>query len=151
MTGTFREFNLPAKAPLSIWQKIGLPAGEGPKLNDAIRKGFGIGVVESMAKEIDWPITNLINVVGVSQTTFNRQVKAHNRLGAPQSEALARLVRVIEAATTMMEGDREQAIQWLNEPAVALGNKKPMEMLSSESGTVDVIKLIHRLMHGVYF
>lgn len=151
MTQTFREFDVPAQAPVSIWQKIGLPAGEGPKLNDEIRRGFCINVVKSFAKEVDWPVTNIIDWVGVSRATYNRRVRSHHRLKADESEAIARLVRVVEAATTMMNGDQEEAIKWLQEPAIALGGKKPIELLVSESGTVDVIRLIQRVMHGIYF
>jgi len=40
-----REFRLKPKAHQSIWAKVGLPAGEGPVLSDAINHGFSIDVV----------------------------------------------------------------------------------------------------------
>lgn len=61
-----------------------------------------------------------------------------------------RFIRVMDRAVELFEGDKEKARQWLNEPARALGNKKPADLVASETGAYEVLKLITRLEHGVY-
>ncbi|MGL4612493.1 MAG: type II RES/Xre toxin-antitoxin system antitoxin [Shewanella sp.] len=146
-----REFRLKPKASQSIWVKVGLPAGEGPVLCDAINHGFSIDVVNRFAEAVSIPVTNLVQYAGLSRATFARRVKdKEHRLKPNESEAFARMIRMYEAATLMLGGDKGDAIQWLNEPAVALNGKRPIDLMGSESGTFDVIRLINRLMHGVY-
>lgn len=146
-----REFRLKPKAHQSIWAKVGLPAGEGPVLSDAINHGFSIDVVNRFAEAVSMPVTNLVQYAGLSRATFARRVKdKEHRLKPSESEAFARMIRMYEAVTLMLGGNKADAIQWLNEPAIGLNGKRPIELMGSESGTLDVIRLINRLMHGVY-
>lgn len=51
---------------------------------------------------------------------------------------------LLEAATKLFD-DETKAINWLNQPAIALGGIKPMEAQKEE-----VLRLIGRLEYGVY-
>ena len=44
----------------------------------------------------------------------------------------------------------KQTQKWLNEPNRALSWKVPADLMASETGAYEVIKLITRLEHGVY-
>lgn len=55
----------------------------------------------------------------------------------------------ITEAIELFEGDQEAAARWLSDPARALGNKRPNDMMSSEEGVQQVRTLIGRLEHGV--
>jgi len=87
-------------------------------------------------------------MTGIPGTTFNRNSKT--RFSPAQSERLVRFIRVLDKAVDLFEGDKAAAQQWLNEPSRALGWKKPADLLASESGAREVMKLITRLGHGVY-
>ncbi|WP_225182563.1 MbcA/ParS/Xre antitoxin family protein [Pectobacterium aroidearum] len=50
----------------------------------------------------------------------------------------------------LFEGDAASAEKWLLEPNRALEWKTPNEMLSSQSGIDEVLRLITQLQHGVY-
>ncbi|HCL3145379.1 TPA: DUF2384 domain-containing protein [Pseudomonas aeruginosa] len=41
------------------------------------------------------------------------------------------------------------ALRWVQEPVLALGNRKPFEMLGNTEGCHEVLKLINQLEHGV--
>ncbi|MBT9183312.1 DUF2384 domain-containing protein [Pectobacterium punjabense] len=56
----------------------------------------------------------------------------------------------IEQAIALCEGDVSLAEKWLAAPNRALGWKSPAEMLSSQSGIDEVLRLITQLQHGVY-
>ena len=57
---------------------------------------------------------------------------------------------VIEQAVALCEGDVNLAEKWLSEPNRALEWKSPNEILSSQSGIDEVLRLITQLQHGVY-
>ncbi len=101
-----------------------------------------------MNRITDWArITqNDLKNVRYPSTTFSRSVKA--RFNPEQSERLVRIIRVIDRAVDLFEGDREAAQKWLNEPNRALSWKVPADLMASETGAYEVIKLITRLEHG---
>jgi putative toxin-antitoxin system antitoxin component (TIGR02293 family) len=72
------------------------------------------------------------------------------KFSAEQSERLVRIIRVIDRAVELFEGDKDEAQKWLNEPNRALSWKMPAELMASETGAYEVMKLITRLEHGVY-
>ncbi|MEQ9891841.1 MbcA/ParS/Xre antitoxin family protein [Pectobacterium aroidearum] len=57
---------------------------------------------------------------------------------------------VSERVVELFEGDAASAEKWLSEPNRALEWKSPTEMLSSQSGIDEVLRLITQLQHGVY-
>lgn len=132
-----------------IWYKVGLPASEGTLLLYEIEKGFDVEIIQLLSNELNWPINKLVQLIGFNRSTFNRRMKRH-RLTSQESEVVARVIRVYESILAMFNGDKVKALQWIEETAVALGNEKPVLLMKSESGANDIIKLTHRLMHGVY-
>ncbi|CAK2803324.1 DUF2384 domain-containing protein [Vibrio splendidus] len=53
-------------------------------------------------------------------------------------------------ATLALFGSKEVAHLWLKLPVQGLGNKRPIDMLSTAEGTKVVLNLIGRLEHGVF-
>lgn len=144
---TFSFSTTQARQP-RLWQAAGLNHSDGVALLGQISEGLD-GKVASLI--IDWAkITqnDLRKMSGIPSTTFSRGLKA--RFSAEQSERLVRIIRVIDRAVELFEGDKEEAQRWLNEPNRALSWKMPAELMASETGAYEVMKLITRLEHGVY-
>lgn len=134
--------------PPRLWQVVGLNNSDGVALLGQISEGLD-GKVANLI--IDWAkITqnDLRKMSGIPSTTFSRSVKA--RFSSEQSERLVRIIRIIDRAVELFEGNKEEAQKWLNEPNRALSWKVPAELMASETGAYEVIKLITRLEHGVY-
>ncbi|EAA6844486.1 DUF2384 domain-containing protein [Salmonella enterica] len=134
--------------PPRLWQVAGLNNSDGVALLGQISEGLD-GKVANLI--VDWAkITqnDLRKMSGIPSTTFSRGVKA--RFTSEQSERLVRIIRVIDRAVELFEGNKEEAQKWLNEPNRALSWKVPAELMASETGAYEVIKLITRLEHGVY-
>lgn len=143
---TFSLSSTPAR-PQRLWQVAGLNNADGVALLGQINEG----PTEGGEPITDWArITqnDLRKMSGIPSTTFSRSVKA--RFNPEQSERLVRIIRVIDRAVDLFEGDKEAAQKWLNEPNRALSWKVPAELMASETGAYEVIKLITRLEHGVY-
>ncbi|MDV5357174.1 DUF2384 domain-containing protein [Kosakonia sp. SMBL-WEM22] len=144
---TFNLSTTQAKPP-RLWQVAGLNTSDGVALVGQINEGLD-GKVATLI--VDWAKmsqNDLRKMSGIPPTTFGRSLKA--RFTPDQSERLVRIIRVIDRAVELFEGDKEEAQKWLKEPNRALGWKVPAELMASETGAYEVMKLITRLEHGVY-
>jgi putative toxin-antitoxin system antitoxin component (TIGR02293 family) len=92
----------------------------------------------------------LLEIMGIIERNYARRKAGNGLLKSDESERVARLVRVIDAATDLFEGDRVSALDWITRPAPALDGSRPLELLMSEAGAVEVNRLIGRLQHGVF-
>lgn len=145
-----KTFNLSTTQarPPRLWQVAGLNTSDGVTLVGQINEGLD-GKVATLI--VDWAKmsqNDLRKMSGIPPTTFGRSLKA--RFSPDQSERLVRIIRVIDRAVELFEGDKEEAQKWLKEPNRALGWKVPAELMASETGAYEVMKLITRLEHGVY-
>ncbi|KQN55636.1 antitoxin Xre/MbcA/ParS toxin-binding domain-containing protein [Erwinia sp. Leaf53] len=145
-----KQFTLAASrpAPQRLWQFAGLNSADGVQLISQIDAGLEGAVVSRIVSWSEITQSDLRQMTGIAGTTFNRGLK--DRFTADQSERLVRFIRVMDRAVELFEGDKQQARRWLNEPVRGLGNKRPADLVASETGALEVMKLITRLEHGVY-
>ena len=136
-----------AKEQLGLWQVAGLDS-DGITLLGKINNGFEGQIAQRISDWANITPSELRRMSGIPNTTFNRSVK--NRFTADQSERLVRIIRVIERAVDLFEGDKAAAHRWMNETNRALNWKTPSEVVSSETGALEVMRLITRIEHGVY-
>lgn len=47
-------------------------------------------------------------------------------------------------------GDREIAMRWLESPNLALGTRRPIDLLSAPEGIKQVLDVLTRIEHGVF-
>lgn len=137
-----------AHEPDNLWKHVGLNMSDSVMLVGEIDKGLEGEVASRIVSWAHITQAELRRMTGIPGTTFNRNSKT--RFTPAQSERLVRFIRVLDKAVGLFEGDKAAAQQWLNEPSRALGWKKPADLLASESGAWEVMKLITRLEHGVY-
>ena len=61
----------------------------------------------------------------------------------------ARTDKILAMATEVL-GSREAAGRWMEEPAIGLDQRRPLDLLSTSAG-VDIVRtFLQRLQHGVY-
>lgn len=132
-----------------LWQVAKLPASHGPRLIDAVITGLPVETVELVATEINVTQQQLLLDTGIKQRNFARR-RTSGRLSTEESERMTRFVRIVDLATDMMEGNGEDAMHWLTQPAKALGGRRPVDLLETEIGALEVIHLIGRIQHGVF-
>jgi putative toxin-antitoxin system antitoxin component (TIGR02293 family) len=92
----------------------------------------------------------LLDVLDVSPRTFARsKIRPHALLSATESSNLWRLADLITQATRVF-GDQEAAERWFLEPAIALDNRRPIELVKTAPGAQLVKELLTRVEYGVY-
>ena len=87
-------------------------------------------------------------VVGISEKTLIRWRDAPGKLMDPvASDRLYRAAKVMALAREVLEDD-EEAREWMGEPQMGLGNRIPLELLTTDAGARQVEELLLRMEHG---
>ena len=87
-------------------------------------------------------------LLGINVSTRRRWLKA-GILSPTESDYLFRAAVVLNGALGLFEGNKTVMRNWLESPALALGQKAPAELLSTFVGLNLVEALIWKIEHGV--
>lgn len=120
------------------------------ELAERITRGLPRSAALAVRRRLGLTEEELAAGLGVSTKTLQRQARdAAARLKPAQSDRLYRLARVAAFAEDVLE-DRDRAHRWLREPQRGLGNRAPLDLLSSEAGAREVEDLLGRIEYGVF-
>lgn len=97
----------------------------------------------SILCEILWQVINRYEDSAPEFTEFN---KSMIKLDDAESEQYA---KVLISAVQFFENEKE-ALLWLKTPVKALGDRKPINMLSNDKDAEIVLNVIGRLEHGIF-
>jgi len=120
-------------------------------VHEVIRRGLPGGVLIHMVKHIQTmkPV-DVGQAVGVSIRTVQRRTGSPQKpLSQDQSGRAWKFAEVLTTATEVF-GSQSEAEKWLTTPAVALDQRRPVDLLSSPAGVEMVEQLLGRLEYGVY-
>jgi len=85
----------------------------------------------------------------IPERTFNRRLSNGEALKPNEGDAIARLLRVTEAANKAF-GDADFARRYLSLSNPALRDRVPFELAETDAGAREVEDAIMRIVHGVY-
>ena len=136
-----------------------LPAGElgeqvfGHPMSDTeayqqIEGGFEASVLERFDKLFPESISGVRAALKLSERTLARR-RSSGRFNAEESDRLYRLISLYLQAANVLES-AEAADNWMNSPALALGDYTPLAYAQNEAGARQVHDLLVRIDHGVY-
>jgi putative toxin-antitoxin system antitoxin component (TIGR02293 family) len=92
----------------------------------------------------------LRKAIGLSTRTSQRHRSAPDApLSEEQSGRAWKFAEILSKATEVF-GTQEAAEQWLTEPALALNQNRPIDLLSTQTGTEQVQNLLVQLEYCVY-
>lgn len=89
----------------------------------------------------------LAELMSVNTRTLQNRKKA-GRFTSQESDRLLRIARVFAQAKTYF-GTSEQARAWLEKPAYAFKETRPLSLLDTEIGAEQVVTLLKQLEYGV--
>lgn len=130
-----------------IWYEAGIPRKEA-ELHKCLETGFPYQVYNKLADISGFSKKDIAKAAVISPATLARRSKA-GRFSRDESDRLYRFARVLEAATGFFGGDREAAMDWLTNPVLGLGDRRPVDMLKTSAEADSVVVLIERLKHGI--
>jgi len=88
--------------------------------------------------------------IGVSLRTSQRMKAASGKPLSPEQSGRAWKFAEILAKATAVLGAQEEAEDWLKRPAMALDQRRPIELLATPAGVRLVEDLLGRIEYGVY-
>jgi putative toxin-antitoxin system antitoxin component (TIGR02293 family) len=93
---------------------------------------------------------SLEKAVGISLRTYQRHKEAPDKpLSREQSGRTWKFAEILGRATALF-GSQAEAEAWLERPAMALDQRKPIDLLSTPAGVEVVEDHLTRLEYGVY-
>jgi putative toxin-antitoxin system antitoxin component (TIGR02293 family) len=114
---------------------------------ETIRKGIPAAVFEQVAAALGLGKEALALKLNINAQTLR---KRKSRVLSPdEAEKSLRATRVFVAASEIL-GSQEEARQWMGEPVMALGGKRPVDLLDTDVGSQEVANILNCIKWGVY-
>jgi len=88
--------------------------------------------------------------VGISLRSFQRQKADPRRSLSPEVSGRTWKFAEILAKATSVLGSQKEAELWLEQPAIALDQRRPIDLLATPAGVELVEDLLERIEYGVY-
>jgi putative toxin-antitoxin system antitoxin component (TIGR02293 family) len=118
------------------------------QLHALVGEGLPAGVISRIERALDLSAAESARVFGLSATSRKRyKGTPRKRLDPAASD---RIVRVVSAVAEAVEifGDESKAIAWFKTPSLALGDERPIDLMTSDPGAKLVRDELLRIRYG---
>ena len=116
---------------------------------EVTQQGIPISIAQTVQKKMKLSNKQFGEMLNLSESTFQRRVKNKSLLSPAESERVIDFSKIIAKGMDVFE-DENDFNTWLNSPILALGNKKPLDLLTSSIGREEVLNVLFRIEHGIY-
>ena len=90
-----------------------------------------------------------IDQVVIPSRTLQHRRSRREKLSVEESDRVLRITRALSAAEATY-GSRERALAWLRRPIPRLGNRTPLSLLTTDSGTRIVEETLIQINEGMF-
>jgi putative toxin-antitoxin system antitoxin component (TIGR02293 family) len=97
---------------------------------------------------LSFSIGQIAELLPISERTIQRYARRHH-FNRVVSEQILQIAEVAAKGIEVFE-DKDDFLSWMKQRNTALGNKKPLTLLSSRFGTEMVLDELGRIEHGVF-
>lgn len=111
------------------------------------KHGIKKSAVRHLAANMSLTWRDMASLLPITERTLQRY-QTQKLLNQVVSEQALQLAEVVATGIEVFE-DRDRFLTWLSLPSVALGDKRPIELLSSRFGIELVIDELGRIAHGI--
>jgi len=123
-----------------------------------VKKGAPSNMVGVISKEMDMSKDRFVRIMGLSRATVTRKMANKTDLSADESERLVGLAKLIGQVEAIVSESGSPAgfkparwfSEWIEQPAPALGGRKPEELLDTSDGREAVARLLAQMQSGAY-
>ena len=114
-----------------------------------IERGLPVRAIDQLKAALQLNDEEVSSTLGVSQKTISRlRSQPRKKLGVFVGDRLYRAAHIFALATSVL-GNKEQAQKWLRNPQIGLGNRIPLDLLTTQAGAREVEDLLGRIEFGV--
>lgn len=113
-----------------------------------IRNGLPYQSIEVISTRTNLPIKQVLHLLGVAQTTYNKKKKDKDLLTGRDSEVVLVLTELLDFGLEVFNNEKEKFQGWLKKPNISLGGVSPQSLFDSLTGIQEVRNSLNRLEYG---
>ena len=102
----------------------------------------------NLTRYLSFSISQIAELLPISERTIQRYARRRH-FSRVVSEQILQIAEVVAKGIEVFK-DKDNFLSWMNQPNTALGNRKPLTLLSSRFGTEMVLDELGRIEHGVF-
>jgi putative toxin-antitoxin system antitoxin component (TIGR02293 family) len=118
------------------------------EMHALIKHGMPIRIADNLKSLLSLCDNDLAQILGITSKTLQRKRKARTALTPVESDRLYR-VQAIFALAVKVLGTPEDAKEWLSTPQIDLGDRMPLELLTTSAGASLVEEVLNRMEYGI--
>ncbi len=116
-------------------------------LVDLGEKGLTKASLLELANFLELSTAQMARLLPITERTIQRYSRS-TRLSRAVSDHLLEIARVVVRGVDVFE-DKDRFLAWMQRSNVALGNRKPMDLVASKLGIDLVVDELGRVEHGL--
>ncbi len=113
-----------------------------------IREGLPYESIEFISSRANLPIKQLLNLLDLPQTTYNKKKRDHDLLNGRDSEIVLVLAELLEYGLMVFNAEKDKFQRWLQKPNISMGGVTPQSLFDSLTGIQEVRNSLNRLEYG---
>ncbi len=113
-----------------------------------IREGIPYEFIEVISKRLNNPIKNVLALIGIPQTTYNKKKSEHLLLDSRNSELIILINELLDFGLDVFNNEEAKFQRWLKKPNLYLGGNSPESMLDTITGINEVKFSLNRIEFG---
>ncbi|WP_373512596.1 antitoxin Xre/MbcA/ParS toxin-binding domain-containing protein [Persicitalea sp.] len=113
-----------------------------------LRKGLPYETIEVISKRANIPVKQILNLLGVPQTTYNKKKREKELLSGRDSEVILSLTELLDFGSVVFNHEDEKFQRWLKKINISLGGVTPGSLFDSLTGIQEVRNCLNRLEYG---
>ncbi len=118
-------------------------------LIERLEKGLAVASAQSLRTRAGLTDAETFQLIAPRRTLSRREASGQ-LLSREEADNAVRIARVTARAQQVFSGKPEYAADWLRSAKSALGDRTPMQALSTESGALAVEELLVGIEHGLF-
>ncbi|WP_027126464.1 type II RES/Xre toxin-antitoxin system antitoxin [Gelidibacter mesophilus] len=115
---------------------------------EIIRHGLPYESIEVIGTRTNLPIKQVLHLMGVAQTTYNKKKKDKDLLTGRDSELVLVLTELLDFGLEVFNNEKDKFQRWLKKPNISLGGVSPKSLFDSLTGIQEVRNSLNRLEYG---
>lgn len=127
---------------------LGLPELDARGQLERIEGGLSIEALEHFQRYSGLDGASLAPALGLSGRTLARR-REEGRLQPDESDRLMRVARLFAGVLSLLGGELGEAQRWFVQPQAGLGDRRPLELARTDSGSRLLEQFLGRLEHGI--
>ncbi len=115
---------------------------------EIIRSKLPYDAVEAISRKANLTIKQLLQLLGMPQTTYNKKRRGGELLSSRDSEVLLVLAELIDYGLSVFNHEDDKFYRWLKKPNISLGGVTPESLFDTLSGIQEVKAALTRIEYG---